>query len=620
MGEQKYLNEIEREAIYRIREQFTEGREASIAVLGEAETEFVERYSKLALYPEKPVIHFQIKENESFFQLANQFEDRKKVRRLITCGGVDDGKSTLIGRILYETMTREEQQEICENELYLRQDKTVDYAMLASASEEEAKQGITVQVSYSVFHRKHTSFLIADVPGHEEYTCNMAYAASMADIAVIMVAANKGIVSQTRRHTGICHFMGITSMIFAVNKMDMVSYGRETYDQIVAEIDEMMQEYPECGYQIVPVAAKAGENLVVPSEYLSWYRNGSLLEVIEGTKTLKKKTSGNFCMPVQRICKSSQMPGAVVKKRVVQGEIRSGVLACGDEIFVYPTGKRAKVTKLYRLAETVESAGMFDEIGMELDSEIDVARGYILTKEDYLNTTDRIEADILWTSDSRLTPGKRYRIKIGTKSMTAVITKICYQVDVNTGEHKYAEYLMKNAMARCELCFPESIPVTCAKECRGLGTFQLMEREEDVLVAYGNVMQTISEDAWKEDGKAVTAEEREKSLGQKAGLILFTEQENIEISMNFVEHYLLRMGFHTIQLTDMDGSIEKKYMRSFLDAGLIVLTAVHEASRGDIEELMKDSERIFDCSSKIKETEDFGVVLKEIKHWASELI
>lgn len=620
MGEPEYLNKIEREAIYRIREIFADGREGSVTISSNEEKEFVEKYSSLALYPEKPVIHFQMEENESFFHLAKQFEGRDAVRRLITCGGVDDGKSTLIGRIYYETKSKEEQTAICKNPEYLRQDGTVDYALLAGTTEEEAKQGITVQVSYSVFHRKNVSFLMADVPGHEEYTCNMAYAASMADVAIIMIAANKGIVLQTKRHVRICYFMGITNMIFAVNKMDMVSYNRHAYEQIAEEVEQMMQEYPGCSYEIVPVAAKTGENIVSSSACFPWYQKGSLLNVIERTKRSQNKDMEKFSMPVQRICKSSQMPGALVKKRVIQGEIQAGSLECGDEIFVYPTGRRAKVTKIYQLMKEKESAAFLDEVGIELEQELDVARGYILTKEDHLSSTDRIEADVLWTSDSRLKQGKRYLMKIGTRLLTTVVTRICYKTDVNTGEHKYAEYLMKNAMARCELCFPQPIAITCSDDCRGLGTFQLFSREEKMLVAYGNVMQTISEDAWRENGKAVTAEEREMALGQKAGLILFSDEQKAYESMNFVEHYLLRMGFHTIQTVLEDCSNrDMKHMQSLLDAGLIVLVPVNEAILPGVEALIEDKGRIFDCRTS-KETDNFSGILKKIKCWASELV
>lgn len=640
-AEKECLNKMEREALYRIREIFAEGREASLTA-AQTEKDNIRNWSEAALYPEKPILSFAEEaqeyekentwypkeENMEFFRLAENFKSEPLVQRLITCGGVDDGKSTLIGKILYETKTTEEQKEISSNPSYLRKDHSIDYALLAGSSEEERQQGITVQVSYSVFGWKRCRFLMADVPGHEEYTRNMAYAASKADTAIIMIGANKGIVPQTKRHTRICYFMGICNMIFAVNKMDMVSFEEKAFLQLTQEIRRMMEHYPECRYTIVPVAAKTGVNITKKATEMPWYKGESLLNVLEETVTAEidretkhiKEAAERFCMPVQRVCKSSQMQGAVIKKRVFQGEIAAGGIQTGDEIFVYPTGERAKVAGLYYLKQSIDRAFAGMPVGIELDRELDVARGYILTKEDMLTSTDRIEADILWTSDSRLTQGKRYHVKIGTALFTAVVTRICYQIDVNTGEHRYAETLTKNALARCELCFSKQVILTAAHENRRLGTLQLMDRLNTV-AAYGNVVQTISEEVWKESGKEISASERETALGQKAGMLLFFETEKVREHMNFAERYLLRMGFHTIQI--VTGEIDEReleYVRKVLDSGLIVLLLVDKAGAPAVKKLLPQANRIFDCSKVAEETKDAGVVLKQIKQWVSALI
>lgn len=620
MPQAENLNGIERELLFEMREAFASGREASFRGMPKELEPFLQKYAKAALYPEKPLIDFLPKEaveaegwhprelDESFLRAAEMVAGSGRTVRLITCGGVDDGKSTLIGRLLYETRTEEQQESIRNQKEYLRSDGTVDFAMLAGITEEETKQGITVGVSYSVFSGRESRFLMADVPGHEEYTRNMAFAASGADAAIIMIAANKGIVPQTRRHTRICSFMGITSMIFAVNKMDMVDYGEEAFLQAEQEICRMMQEYPDCSYSVIPVAAKCGDNVAARSERLAWYQGKVLLDAIETVDRQRKPQPESFCMPVQRICKSSQMPGAVVKNRVIQGEILSGTLCCGDEIYIYPTGKRARVTGLYRPLQPEHEAAAGTPAGVELDRELDVARGYILTEEDNLTVSDRIEADILWTSDRRLTPGRRCRIKLGTKTQTAVVTRISYRVDVNTGEHKYAEYLMKNGLARCELCLSEETALTCAGENRALGTFRLFDRESGSLAAYGNVVRTVSDEAWKEAGRPVTAGEREEALGQRAGLILFDSRDKRTPEwMNFMEHYLLRMGFHTVQARDEEA------LRLLLSAGLIVFVAV---SGG----ILPEQKRIFDCRKEMEQSEDVGQVLKKLKSWASELI
>lgn len=640
MAQPEYFNKMEREAVYRLRELFAFQKEATIASSEAAEETFIRELAEAALYPEKPLLSFQEEQEKEFlenawnpkqedievFRFARQLKSKSCVRRLITCGGVDDGKSTLIGKILYETKSRKEQEAIRNNSAYLRKDGTVDYALLAGTTEEEARQGITVQVSYSVFERGTCSFLMADVPGHEEYTRNMAYAALTSDTAIIMIGANKGIVPQTRRHTRICYFMGIRNMLFAVNKMDMVSYDKHVFDLISEEITQMMQEYPGCSCQIVPVAAKSGTNITKSAEEMPWYSEGSLLDILEKTKECEKAQKeilkkAHFSLSVQRICKSSQIKGSVVKKRVIQGEIISGDLKLGDEILVYPTNQSAKVTGIYLLNRDVTMAEAGNPVGVEFDKELDIARGSVLTKADVLTFTDRIEADILWTSDNRLTQGKRYLVKIGTDIVNAAVTKICYQVDVNTGEHRYAEHLTKNALARCELCFSKQIPVTCEKENRILGTMQLIDREICSLAAYGNIVQTISEEAWEKDGREVTASERESALGQKAGMIWFAMEDKSEVYMNYVERYLLRMGFHTIQLIaeEIDDR-ELLHIKRFLDAGLIVLLETTSAGTKQTEQILKESERIFDCTKTEPKTENFGNVLKQIKQWASRLI
>lgn len=630
----EYMSNIEREAVYRIREKFPYGREASFEETeDQKEEDFLWELARRALYPEKPLLSFLKKEEswcegfdpskemQSFFRMAEKIPAGRQVQKLIACGGVDDGKSTLIGRILYDTKNRKEQEIIQADPKFLRKDQSIDYALLAGATEEEARQGITVQVSYSLFHWGESSFLMADVPGHEEYTHNMAFAASGADTAVIMIGANKGIVPQTRRHTRICYFMGIRNMIFAVNKMDMVSFDETVFLQLSGEIEQMMEEYLACRFAVIPVAAKSGINMIRTSDQMSWYQGGTLIDALKQPVPQKNNETEFFCMPVQRTCKSSQMKNAAVKKRVIQGEIISGSIKTGDEIFVSPTGRRAKVESIYVLDQRGERAVSGTPIGIELDRELDVGRGYVLTGGDDLAVTDRIEADILWTSDNRLTQGKRYQAIVGTTAVTAAVTKICYQIDVNMGEHSYAEYLTKNALARCEICFSRQIALTCEEKNRKLGTIKLMERESGLQAAYGNIIHTISEESWKQDGRSVTDSERESALGQKGGIILFSGGTKTGMYMNYAERYLLRMGFHTIQIPSGEsGAVNLQCVRACLHAGLILLLAPKPSEKENVISLAKEKERIFDAMEFVNLEENMGIILKQIKLWASELI
>ena len=605
MGVPQVLNLIELEAVYQMRECFSEGRKSTLYAQNEEEKAELELLAKKAIFPEKPLISFVSGEEEKdmaeVFKYSRYFAGKKQIRRFVTCGGVDDGKSTLIGRIIYEAASKQEKEKIHQNQAYLRCDGTVDFAMLAGCSEEEARQGITVQVSYSVFEQGDCAFLMADVPGHEEYTYNMAYAALGAESAVVMTAANKGIVPQTKRHVRICYFMGIRSIVFAVNKMDLVSYNQEIFLQVEREIAAMMQEYPDCNFCIVPVAAKAGENITTPCADMLWYKNGTPLDAIREIEIPKERTGTDFCMQVQRVCKSSQMDGAKVKQRVIQGEVLSGTLSIGDEVLIYPTLEKSTVTGLYALDTPVSRIGAKIPAGIEFARELDVTRGYILAKEDNLTVEERIEADILWTADNRLTQGKRYEIQCGSRKSTAVITKICYQMDVNTGEHKYAEYVVKNALARCELSFSTPFAIACVQENRSLGTFRIIDRKDKSLAGYGNVMRTV------------TAGEREAALGQKSGMILLEKTDCVDVWMNYVERYLLRMGFHTMQTVLLEKDTrEINRIGQLLAAGLILLLPIEAGDKKWLEGLLEEK-YIFDCAVE-------GQVPRKIKQWASKLI
>ncbi len=613
------INGIRREAVYRIRELCSQDRKLAFGAADKGNVSYT-RLADMALYPEKPLLSFEeeLPKELEILKFAGQFAPGMPVRRLLTCGGVDDGKSTLIGRILYDTMTEGAQEAVRSNPVYLRDDGSVDFALLAAATEEEARQGITVQVSYSTFYDGGSGFLMADVPGHEEYTHHMAYAAAGAETAVIMTAANKGIVAQTRRHTRICYFMGIRTMIFAVNKMDMISYKKQAFDQISEEIAQMMEEYAGCTCQIIPVAAKGGKNITALSAEMPWYTGNTLLGALQ-QPIASPDTKGVFLMPVQRICKSSQMKGAVVKKRVIQGEAVSGSIRQGEEILVYPALKRARVSTLFCLDQKTDTIQAGDPVGLELDRELDVARGCILAGEDVLNLTDRVEADLLWTLDNRLTQGKRYAVQAGTCTKTAAVTKICYLMDVNTGEHRYAEYVTKNELARCELYFQGQLSVSCEKDNRALGTLRLFDRETGVLAAYANIVHTVSEEALKRDGRDVTSAERESCLGQKAGLILFDRAAVCPETMHYAERYLLRMGFHTIKAAvKEDGKTQLQLLRALLDAGLIVLTAVNQEDKETVRALLKE-ERVFCCMGHIA-PEEINGMLKRLRQWALSLI
>lgn len=635
MAKVRLYNQLEAGAVQKFREVYSARDAYRVLLINEEDRENIKRLAAESLYPEEPEIAFEPEEKgngeEAFgeaghgmsksrqrdallFHLSAEFYGEKNVVRMICCGGVDDGKSTIIGRILYETAARERKYEIQNTPEYLRKDGTVDYAILAGMSKEEASQGITVHVSYSRFDTEECGYLMADVPGHEEYTGNMAHAAREAELAVLTVSANKGIVSQTRRHARICYFMGIRKIIFVINKMDMTGFDREMYGRIAKEISHMMQEYPKCGYQIIPVAAKAGDNIVRRKMNMPWYQGDTLLEAMTRIH-LKEGKEGPFYMAVQKICKSSQIPGKEIKKRVILGQGAEGKVSKGQELLVYPTMERARVSRLYFHLREVEEIEGGQPVALELDRELDVARGYFLAEEDIFHRAECVEADVLWVGDDQLRFGIRYKVKIAAKEVTAVVAKILYRVDVNDGDHKYAESVTKNGLARVELRFSEPVACACEKDSRVLGTLELLDKKTDMLLGYGNIVKTVSDEIFMENSQKVTRQEREEALGQKAGIILFPEKEGIDRWMNYVERYLLHMGLHTLLAGSREDNIR---ITRIAEAGLLGLLSADEALLPDF--MWKEPCRICDLREEEFLQENMVNILKKVKLWVAGIL
>lgn len=624
-----------RKAAYLVRELFACGREASFLAADCGDEAYIRSIAAAALYPETPVLSFTRdgeeekseaeldleRESGDFFHIANTLRSKMRIQNLIACGGVDDGKSTLIGRILYEVEDGAGKERIRNHPDFLRTDKSVDYALLAGVTKEEASQGITVRVSYSAFDWGGESFLIADVPGHEEYAGAMARAASAADTAVIMLSARKGIVPQTARHVRICSFMGIRNMVFAVNKMDAACYDESVFLRISDEIGRMMEAFPDTEAVIVPVAAKSGENIARPSDRMPWHAGPALLDALAGRRVKgRQERETRFLMPVQRICKSSQMEGAVVPERVLQGEVALGEIRAGDEVLVYPSKERARIASVFCLDQKTGLAKAGSPAGITLDRELCAARGSVLAGGDVLFVTDCVEAEVFWVSDSRLTRGKRYRVMIGTTEAVAAVTKIYDQTDVGTGERRLADCLARNDLARCEICFPKPVPLTCERKCRALGTIRLYDRQNGSLAAYGNIIHTVSTGRQKEEGQAVLAGEREAALGQKAGLALFSLQDGARELMNYAERHLLRFGFHTAQLAPQGTGREiYEALRCLLDSGLIVLFCADLSERDAAAKLIA-AERVFDCAGNFDFAKDAWEIARRIRKWAANLV
>lgn len=411
----------------------------------------------------------------------------KGLLKFITCGSVDDGKSTLIGHILYDSKLLYADQEKAlelDSKVGSRSGK-IDYSLLLDGLMAEREQGITIDVAYRYFTTDNRSFIVADTPGHEEYTRNMAVGASFADLAVILVDASQGVLVQTRRHARICSLMGIKYFVFAVNKMDLVDYSEARFKEIEKQISELTAELSLENIQIIPLSATEGDNVTKRSDNISWYNGPALLEYLESVDISADDEQG-FYMPVQRVCRPDRT------FRGFQGQIESGSISVGDVITALPSGEKAAVKGILVTDKQSDTAHKGQPVTISLDKEVDVSRGCVLIKDTDIGVYKRIKASVLWMDDEELVIGKDYLVKLGTKTIPGILTGIDYAVDVNTGEHIKTDKLSKNGIALCDILLTDAIAADRFKSHKTLGELILIDRVTNMTSACG-VVESLSE-------------------------------------------------------------------------------------------------------------------------------
>ena len=411
----------------------------------------------------------------------------KGLLKFITCGSVDDGKSTLIGHILYDSKLLYADQEKAlelDSKVGSRSGK-IDYSLLLDGLMAEREQGITIDVAYRYFTTDNRSFIVADTPGHEEYTRNMAVGASFADLAVILVDASQGVLVQTRRHARICSLMGIKYFVFAVNKMDLVDYSEARFKEIKKQISELTAELSLENIQIIPLSATEGDNVTKRSDNISWYNGPALLEYLENVDISADDEQG-FYMPVQRVCRPDRT------FRGFQGQIESGSISVGDVITALPSGEKAAVKGILVTDKQSDTAHKGQPVTISLDKEVDVSRGCVLIKDTDIGVYKRIKASVLWMDDEELVIGKDYLVKLGTKTIPGILTGIDYAVDVNTGEHIRTDKLSKNGIALCDILLTDAIAADKFKSHKTLGELILIDRVTNMTSACG-VVESLSE-------------------------------------------------------------------------------------------------------------------------------
>ena len=498
--------------------------------------------------------------------------------KFITCGSVDDGKSTLIGHLLYDAklLYADQKEALLLDSKVGSRGGAIDYSLLLDGLLAEREQGITIDVAYRYFTTDNRSFICADTPGHEEYTRNMACGASFADLAIILVDAKQGVLTQTRRHARICALMGIRYFVFAVNKMDLIGYDEQRFTEIAAQIGELEKELHLENVVIIPVSATEGDNVTKKSANMTWYKGEALLPYLEQVDvTADAAVEQGFYLPVQRVCRPNHT------FRGFQGQIESGSVAVGDTVRVLPSDETAEVRSILVADHDEESAFTGQPVTLQLNREVDVSRGSVLEKDSGLELADAFQAEILWMDDAELTVGKNFLIKLGTRQIPGILSKIEYKIDINTGEHEAATTLRKNEIALASIAVTEPIVLAPFAAHQTLGELILIDRITNSTAAAG-VVRTIG--AGDEARFTATPAMRSALNWQTPLAVVFSPSDGTKpAAIAEAEYTLVRSGRHTYLYTPQPGEDAAATTQHLLDAGIIVLViAKDEATASNV--------------------------------------
>lgn len=419
--------------------------------------------------------------------------ENKDLLRFITCGSVDDGKSTLIGRLLHDSKMIFEDQLAAITQASKTSGTTgdtVDLALLVDGLQSEREQGITIDVAYRFFSTEKRKFIIADTPGHEQYTRNMATGASTASLAIILIDARYGVQTQTRRHSFIADLLGIQHLVIAVNKMDLVDFSEQRFNEIVDEYRAFATNLSAPDIRFVPMSALNGDNVVNPSEQSPWYfgagyEGKTLIELLESVEISRDQNLTDLRLPVQYVNRPN------LDFRGYCGTLAAGVLHPGQEVKVLPSGKTSRVARVVTFDGDLSAAYPGQAITVTLEDEIDISRGdWIVSADADLPLSNAFMADIVWMHEDTLTPGKLYDFKLATRDLSGQVSGIEYQIDVNTLERHATDSLGLNAIARCEVELTAAIPVDDYRTSPGTGSFIIIDRLTNVTVGAGMIRGT----------------------------------------------------------------------------------------------------------------------------------
>jgi bifunctional enzyme CysN/CysC len=566
--------------------------------------------------------------------------EHKSLLRFITCGSVDDGKSTLIGRLLYESkMLFEDQLAAVEadSKKFGTQGDAIDFALLVDGLAAEREQGITIDVAYRFFSTDKRKFIVADTPGHEQYTRNMVTGASTADAAILMVDARKGILTQTRRHSYLVNLLGIRHVVVAVNKMDLVDYSEKVFRRIVEDYRAFAAQVGIEDATFIPMSAFKGDNITAPSDAMPWYHGTTLMGYLETVEVDDARMQrAPFRLPVQWVNRPN------LDFRGFAGTVAGGVIAVGDRIRAQPSGKESRVARIVTQDGDLPQAIAGQSITLTLEDEIDISRGDVISTADApAEVADQFEVTVIWMHDEPLLPGRPYLMKIGTRTVTATIMSIKHQVNVNTLERVAAKTLELNGIAECNLAVDRSIAFDAYANNRDTGGFILIDRLTNNTVGAG-LLNFALRRAHNIHMQHVDVDKAARSAlkHQKSCVLWFTGLSGAGKSSiaNLVEKKLHALGHHTYLLdgdnvrhglnkdlgfTDADRVENIRRVaevgKLMVDAGLIVLTAFispFRAERDMARSLVEDGEFIeifVDAPLEVAEQRDVKGLYKKAR-------
>ncbi|XSG86372.1 MAG: sulfate adenylyltransferase subunit CysN [Methylohalobius sp. ZOD2] len=513
--------------------------------------------------------------------------EHKELLRFLTCGSVDDGKSTLIGRLLHDT------QMIYEDHLQaLKKDSDrigttgdeLDLALLVDGLQAEREQGITIDVAYRYFSTEKRKFIIADTPGHEQYTRNMATGASTCDLAVILVDARKGVLTQTRRHSFIASLLGIKHIVVAINKMDLMEYRQDIFDAIRRDYLAFSDKLNLPDIRFIPLSALKGDNVAGPSPNMPWYSGPSMLEILETVEIAKDQNFQDARFPVQYVNRPN------LDFRGFSGTLAAGVLHPGDEIVVLPSGQKSRVRQIVTFDGNVDKAFPPMAVTLTLEDEIDVSRGDMIARTDTLpHVADRCQAHIVWMTDKPLIPGRQYLIKQATRTVTGSVSRILHQIDINTLDKGSAEALQMNEIGLCEMAFNAPLAFDPYKKCKGTGAFILIDRLTNITVGAGMITSIAETEGAR---RPVTPEERATRFGQAPSVIALTGIGAPDLAYQ-LERRLFDTG-HAATVLDASSlpEVSENVAQALTHAGLIVLWPQTDTTPATSEGLTLDADNL----------------------------